>query len=63
MKKCNEVMTKNPVCCLQNDTALKAAELMKSENVGSIPHHAIRQGQADVCPGRAVLLRVAETAP
>jgi len=37
MKKCNEVMTKNPVCCLQNDTALKAAELMKSENVGSIP--------------------------
>ena len=37
MKKCNEVMTKNPVCCLQNDTVLKAAELMKSENVGSIP--------------------------
>ena len=37
MKKCNEVMTKTPVCCLQNDTVLKAAELMKSENVGSIP--------------------------
>jgi len=37
MKKCNEVMTKNPVCCLQNDTVLNAAELMKSENVGSIP--------------------------
>lgn len=37
MKKCNEVMTKNPVCCLQNDTVLKAAKLMKSENVGSIP--------------------------
>lgn len=37
MKKCKEVMTKNPVCCLQNDTVLKAAELMKSENVGSIP--------------------------
>ena len=37
MKKCNEVMTKKPVCCLQNDTVLKAAELMKSENVGSIP--------------------------
>lgn len=37
MKKCNEVMTKNPVYCLQNDTVLKAAELMKSENVGSIP--------------------------
>lgn len=37
MKKCHEVMTKNPACCLQNDTVLKAAELMKSENVGAIP--------------------------
>jgi len=30
-------MTKNPVCCLQNETVLKAARMMKSENVGSIP--------------------------
>jgi len=37
MKKCNEVMTKNPVCCLPDDMAAKAAELMKSENIGSIP--------------------------
>ena len=37
MKKCNEVMTKNPVCCLPNDMVVKAAELMKSENIGSIP--------------------------
>jgi CBS domain-containing protein len=37
MKKCDEVMTQNPVCCLPNDTAAKAAQLMKSENVGSIP--------------------------
>jgi CBS domain-containing protein len=37
MKKCNEVMTKNPVCCLPNDSAAKAAELMKSGNIGSIP--------------------------
>jgi CBS domain-containing protein len=37
MKKCNEVMTKNPVCCLPNDAVIKAAELMKSENIGSIP--------------------------
>jgi CBS domain-containing protein len=37
MKKCNEVMTKNPACCLQNDTVSKAAKLMKSENVGVIP--------------------------
>src|SRR3990172_2138456 len=37
MKKCNEVMTKNPVCCLPSDFAAKAAELMKSNNIGSIP--------------------------
>lgn len=37
MKKCEEVMTKNPVCCLPNDTAAKVAQLMKYENVGSIP--------------------------
>ena len=37
MKKCNEVMTKDPVCCLPNDSVAKAAELMKSEDIGSIP--------------------------
>ena len=37
MKKCNEIMTKNPVCCLPNDNVAKAAELMKSGNIGSIP--------------------------
>lgn len=37
MKKCNEVMTKNPVCCLPDDSVAKAAELMKSKNIGSVP--------------------------
>jgi CBS domain-containing protein len=37
MKKCDDVMTKNPVCCLPNDMVAKVAQLMKSENVGSIP--------------------------
>ncbi len=37
MKKCNEVMTKKPVCCLPNDMVAKTANLMKRENVGSIP--------------------------
>ena len=37
MKMCNEVMTKDPVCCLPDDSVTKAAELMKSENIGSIP--------------------------
>jgi CBS domain-containing protein len=37
MKKCNEVMTKNPVCCLPNDMAAKVAQLMQGENIGSVP--------------------------
>ena len=37
MKKCNEVMTKDPVCCLPTDNVAKAAQLMKDENIGSIP--------------------------
>jgi CBS domain-containing protein len=37
MKKCDEVMTKNMVCCFPSDTASKAAGLMKSGNIGSIP--------------------------
>ena len=37
MKKCNEVMTNNPVCCLPSDSVAKAAGLMKSKDIGSIP--------------------------
>jgi len=37
MKNCKKVMTRNPVCCLPNDTLTKAAELMKSQNIGSVP--------------------------
>jgi CBS domain-containing protein len=36
MKKCNEVMTKNPVCSLPDDMVIKAAKLMKSGNIGPI---------------------------
>ena len=43
MKKCKEVMTKNPVCCLPNDMVSKAAELMEGGNIGSIP--VIESGQ------------------
>ena len=37
MKKCNEVMTKNPVCCLPGDMVEKVAKSMKRKNIGSIP--------------------------
>jgi CBS domain-containing protein len=37
MKQCNEVMTNKPVCCRPDDMVAKAAQLMQSENIGSIP--------------------------
>lgn len=37
MKKCSDVMTNTPVCCLPNDLASQAAQSMKKENIGSIP--------------------------
>ena len=37
MKKCSEVMTKNPVCCLPNELVAKVAQLMKSKDIGPVP--------------------------
>ncbi len=37
MMKCGEVMTKDPVCSLPNNTVKKVAQLMKRENIGSVP--------------------------
>jgi CBS domain-containing protein len=45
MKKCSEVMTKDPVCCLPADSVAKAAELMKNGNMGSIPVIQNQQNQ------------------
>lgn len=35
--KCKDLMTKNPVCCLSSDSAEKAAQTMKREDIGSVP--------------------------
>jgi CBS domain-containing protein len=37
MKKCREVMTKDPVCCAATDSVDKVAKAMKKQDVGSIP--------------------------
>ncbi len=37
MKKCSEVMTRNPVCCRPEDSVAKVAQLMQSANIGSVP--------------------------
>lgn len=34
---CSEIMTTNPECCVPTDPVMKAAQLMKSEDVGPIP--------------------------
>ena len=36
MNTCNDIMTQNPVYCLADDMAIKAAELMKAGNIGPV---------------------------
>ena len=45
MKKCNEVMTKKTVCCQPDDMVATVAQLMQSENIGSIPVIENKQNQ------------------
>ncbi len=35
--KCEDVMTRDPKCCVPTDNAMRAAKLMKIEDVGSVP--------------------------
>lgn len=37
MKKCSDIMTKNPVYALPDDTVEKVAQLMKKQDVGPVP--------------------------
>jgi CBS domain-containing protein len=37
MTTCRDVMTPDPVCCLASETVDKAAQVMKNEDVGSVP--------------------------
>ena len=37
MPKCKDVMTADPVCCEPGDRITQAAEVMKREDVGSVP--------------------------
>lgn len=43
--QCSEIMTRNPECCLPSDPVIKAAQLMKSEDVGPIPIVADKDGK------------------
>jgi CBS domain-containing protein len=37
MAKCSEVMTREPACCEPGDSIRRAAEIMKRQDVGSVP--------------------------
>ena len=37
MPKCSDVMTRDPVCCEPGDSIKTVAEVMKREDVGSVP--------------------------
>jgi CBS domain-containing protein len=37
MKRCEDVMTKDPVCCVPADMVEAVAQIMKDEGVGAVP--------------------------
>lgn len=37
MERCQDVMTKSPICCLPDDSVVVAAHLMKGRDIGAIP--------------------------
>ena len=37
MVKCSQVMTENPVCCLNDDSVERIAQWMQTEDIGSVP--------------------------
>jgi CBS domain-containing protein len=60
MKKCDEVMTKKPVCCRPDDMVIKVAQLMQSENIGSIPviENELTQKLVGIVTDRDLALKV-----
>ena len=45
MAKCGDVMTREPACCEPGDTIVRAAEVMKTEDVGAVPVVDSQAGQ------------------
>jgi CBS domain-containing protein len=37
MPKCSDVMTRDPVCCVPGDNITRVAQVMKQQDVGSVP--------------------------
>ena len=43
--QCSEIMTRDPKCCVPTDSVMKAAQLMKSQDVGPILIVADKDGR------------------
>ena len=37
MRSCNDIMTLDPTCCAAGDPVTRAAQIMRSEDVGAVP--------------------------
>ena len=60
MPRCSEVMTEDPTYCLPSDTVIRAAQLMRREDVGLIP--VVNNGEGrqliGVITDRDIVMRV-----
>ncbi len=59
-EKCRDIMTKDPFCCVPEDTAAQAARLMKRHDIGVLPVVEDRAGKklVGVVTDRDLALRV-----
>ncbi len=58
--KVREIMSRNPVCCLTTDSVQRAAQLMRDEDIGSVPvvsDHQ-RKGLVGIVTDRDLTLKV-----
>jgi CBS domain-containing protein len=63
MRSCNDVMTKDPTCCLVSDPVSRAAEIMKTDDVGSVPvvNDAKTKRLVGILTDRDIVLQVIAT--
>jgi CBS domain-containing protein len=55
---CMDLMTDNPTCCQPSDTAVAASQIMRDEDVGSVPVIDDKQRLLGIITDRDVALRV-----
>jgi CBS domain-containing protein len=55
---CGDLMTDNPTCCLPSDTVVAATQIMRDENVGSVPVVDDQQRLLGIITDRDVALRI-----